>query len=855
MTVEVQRQPGHHPEPDFRTAPDFKVLFESIPGLFLVLTPDLRIVAVSDAYTRATMTRREEILGKALFEIFPDNPNDPFADGVRNLEASLKRVLDHRTGDAMAVQKYDIRKPDEEGGGFEERYWSPFNSPVLAPDGSVAYIIHRAEDVTEFVRIKQQGVEQGELNESLRERAMQMEAEIYNRAREVADINTRLKQANDEITRLYQKTQELERERTAELAALLDAVPMPVFIAQDPTCQHIAGNRAADELLRNSPGAESSFSARDETRPRHFKAVKDGRELNSDELPAQRAARGFSVQNFEFSLAFDDGTTREMLAHARPLLNSEGRPRGAINVLVDVTELKQTDAALREQKTYLRAILDSADDAIVTIDQWGIIQSVNPATVRFFGYTPDEMVGQNVKILMPSPYWEEHDQYLQNYRTTGIKKIIGIGREVIAKRKDGSTFPVDLAVSEAKQLKLFTGIIRDISHRKKLEQEVAKAAQAANRSQRLESIGTLAGGIAHDLNNVLTPILMGTRLLTSGRASANQKGLLETMAASAQRGADLIKQLLAFAGGIRGERRPVHIDQLVAETRSLLEHTLPKSIWLETDVATGLPPVLGDATELSQILMNLAVNARDAMPDGGTLSIQAAGSLLNENASQLHPGAHPGRYVVLKVSDTGSGMSPEVLDRIFDPFYTTKEIGKGTGLGLATVQGIVKSYEGFIIVYSEPGRGSKFSIYLPTVATSERAPDLSSQGPVESGDGRTILLVDDETFILQMTTTALEGAGYKVLTAPDGSTAVALFSQRRNDISAVLLDMMMPGLDGLQVLDQLRRIDPEVIVIACSGLRTSQRESEVLERGAKAFLPKPYSEVELLHTLSQVLVH
>lgn len=894
-------------------------------------------------------------------------------------------------------------------------------------------------------------------------------------------------------------------DRTAELAALLDAVPAPVFIAHDPDGIHMTGNRAADQLLRLSPGAELSLSAPEETRPRHFKAVKDGRELNVEELPAQRASRGNPVHNYEFSLVFEDSVTRQMLANAAPLLDGNGRPRGAVLVMVDITKLTQVEEALREseerfrlmieavedyaiimldpegnviswnagaerikgyqvqevvgrnfsmfyssedrergkpqtdltiairdgrtesegwrirkdgssywahttitalrdkngkhrgfskitrdvtarkrteearqaleeqlhsfveqapvalamfdcemnylatsqlwmvrfgrgdtslvglnhyelfpdlpdrwkevhkrgmagetvsheedlwqradgsemwlrwvvrpwqdvhgkmggiiimteeistrkiaerelrdQKNRIRAILDTAADAIVTIDHQGIIQSVNPATERFFGYSAAEAVGQNVNLLMPSPYKEEHDSYLENYRKTGVKKIIGIGREVVARRKDGSTFPVDLAVSEISEQKLFTGIIRDISHRKQLEEQVAKVTRLANRTQRLESIGTLAGGIAHDLNNVLTPILMGAKLLGSGHPPAQQHKLLDTISASAKRGADLIRQLLAFAGGVRGASDVVQISEVVAETRVLLEHSLPKSIRLEFEVDSDLPSVLGDATELSQILMNLCVNARDAMPDGGTLTIEATSIVLNGNAGKLYPDARPGKYALLKVSDTGCGMSPEVIDRIFDPFYTTKELGKGTGLGLSTVQGIVKSHDGFIVVYSEIGNGSKFNVYLPAVGTVDSTPVELHEAILESGKGRTVLLVDDETFILQMTSAALESAGYQVLTAENGTAAIAMFSQHRSEVSAVLLDMMMPGLDALQTLDELRRMDPQIPVIACSGLRTTQRETEVLERGARAFLPKPYSEVDLLETLSKV---
>ena len=387
----------------------------------------------------------------------------------------------------------------------------------------------------------------------------------------------------------------------------------------------------------------------------------------------------------------------------------------------------------------------------------------------------------------------------------------------------------------------------DITNRKKQE-------LLLNRSQRLESIGTLAGGIAHDLNNVLTPILMGAKLLSSDRAPANRQGLLNTMVASAQRGAGLIQKMLSFAGGIRGDRSPVRIDQIVNETRGLMEHTLPKSIQIESSVDADCPTVSGDSTEISQILMNLCINARDAMPDGGKLLIEAKPITLNGNSAKVHPEGKPGSYLLLSVTDTGAGMSSEVLDRIFDPFFTTKDIGKGTGLGLATVQGIVKSHGGFILVYSEVGRGSKFSVYLPAFESTKSDSDTTSITAAESGNGRLVLLVDDEITILQMASAALETAGYRVVTASNGDEAIAIFSQRRDEISAVLLDMMMPGMDGLQTLDRLLILQPQVKVIACSGLRTTRREVEVLQRGAKAFLPKPYSDHHLLLALSKALV-
>ncbi|MBC8115752.1 MAG: PAS domain S-box protein, partial [Candidatus Saccharimonas sp.] len=503
-------------------------------------------------------------------------------------------------------------------------------------------------------------------------------------------------------------------------------------------------------------------------------------------------------------------------------------------IVRDVTEAVRHRQQIEQQSQ----MLDQVSDAVSVVDLQERITFWNQAASRLYGWAGDEVLGRNAHEVLYRGDPEVLSTMLReaNARRSWsgeLTKVSRSGKTVIVEHRR------TVLQDESGAAKGYLCIDIDITDRKKQE-------RAAHRSQRLESIGTLAGGIAHDLNNVLTPILMGAQLLASGRTPANRQGLLDTMVASAQRGADLIQQLLSFAGGIRGERSPVRMDRLVAETRALLEHTLPKSVLIETQLDADCPPVLGDATELSQILMNLSINARDAMPDGGTLTIEATSTLLNGNASQLHPEARPGWYVLLKVSDTGTGMSSEVLDRIFDPFFTTKEIGKGTGLGLATVQGIVKSHGGFVNVYSEPRCGSKFSIYLPAAVTAEATTSTPPQASDDSGRGRTVLLVDDEGFILQVTTAALEGAGYRVLTARDGSAAIATFSQHRHEVSAVLLDMMMPGLDGLQTLDQLRQIDSQITVIACSGLRTSQRETEVLKRGAKAFLPKPYSEDQLL---------
>ena len=509
-------------------------------------------------------------------------------------------------------------------------------------------------------------------------------------------------------------------------------------------------------------------------------------------------------------------------------------------ILRDVSEATRHRQQIEQQSQ----MLDRVSDAVSVVDRDDKIIFWNRGAERLFGWSVEEAIGQTASKLF---YRGDFDESVAlqmagdgNSWSGELKKLTRSEKTVIVDHRR-TRLQTDRGDDKG-----YICIDIDITTRKKQE-------RLSHRSQRLESIGTLAGGIAHDLNNVLTPILMGAKLLESERPNIDRRGLLTTMLASAQRGAALIQQLLSFAGGVRGERRPVHIDQIINETRGLLEHTFPKSILINSVVASDCPAVVGDSTELTQVLMNLSINARDAMPHGGSLLIEAEATHLNGNAQRMHPLAKPGPYLVVSVTDTGSGMTHEVLDRIFDPFFTTKEFGRGTGLGLATVQGIVTSYGGFVLVYSEMGRGSKFSIFLPaTVDDSESTSAPISLATEVKMEGL-VLIVDDEPTIREMTTAFLVACGYRVMTAEDGNAAIATFTRHRDEVSVVLLDMMMPGMDGLQTLDRLLQIDPKVKVIACSGLRTAHRETEVLERGAKQFLPKPYSDQQLLHALSNAI--
>jgi signal transduction histidine kinase len=398
-----------------------------------------------------------------------------------------------------------------------------------------------------------------------------------------------------------------------------------------------------------------------------------------------------------------------------------------------------------------------------------------------------------------------------------------------------------LVRDSAGQPKSVLVINTDITERRALEQRFL-------RTQRLESLGTLAGGIAHDLNNVLTPITIALELLAETERDRHSQELLATATTSAKRGAQMVAQVLSFARGMEGRREAIDARELVNDIEKIIHDTFPKSIAIETRLAADLWHLVGDSTQLQQVLLNLCVNARDAMPGGGRLVIAAENATLVPQDAALHGQAQAGPHVVIQVEDTGTGIPRAIVDKIFDPFFTTKALGKGTGLGLSTSLAIVKSHGGFIHCYSEPGQGTQFRIYIPaqTTVAHKSAPALKSDLP--RGNGETILVVDDEAAIREITRRTLERAGYRVLLAADGSEAVAMFTAHRGTIAVVLTDMMMPVMDGPATIEALRAIDPAVRIVAASGLTMDAQAQHV-----KRFLPKPYRAETLLRALKDTL--
>jgi two-component system, cell cycle sensor histidine kinase and response regulator CckA len=390
------------------------------------------------------------------------------------------------------------------------------------------------------------------------------------------------------------------------------------------------------------------------------------------------------------------------------------------------------------------------------------------------------------------------------------------------------------------------GVHIDITDKKQLEAQFLRA-------QRLESLGTLAGGIAHDLNNILTPILAVGQLLPYKFPDLDERtrGLLDLLESSAKRGAEMVKQILSFARGNEGKHIPLQAAHLLQEVRSIAMKTFPKTIEIQVELPErDLLLISGDATQLHQVFLNLVVNARDAMPDGGILTIAAQNFAIDENYAQMNWEAHTGSYIAVSIADTGTGILPELRERIFDPFFTTKQVGQGTGLGLATVLGIVKNHGGFVRLSSEIGKGSQFMVYLPATEETERQPEPEREMP--RGKGESILVVDDEAAIRQITQSSLEDYNYRVLAASDGIEAIGLYAQHQKSIEVVLMDILMPNMDGIVAIRTLKKMNSHVKIIATSGL-SSQREL-ALAAGANLFLAKPYTVEALLRSLSHLEV-
>ncbi|MBD2388503.1 hybrid sensor histidine kinase/response regulator [Cylindrospermum sp. FACHB-282] len=507
----------------------------------------------------------------------------------------------------------------------------------------------------------------------------------------------------------------------------------------------------------------------------------------------------------------------------------------------DISQRKQIEQKLHEQA----ALLDITTDAIFVKDLHDQILFWNKGAEQIYGWQKQEALG---KIAGEILFQETSPQQVKALETViehgswqgELNKIKKNGDEIIIASR------WILMLDAAGLPKSILAVDTDITEKKQLEAQLF-------RSQRLDSLGTLAGGIAHDFNNILTPIMTIAQLLPLKHPDLDESSqqMLKMLQSNAKQGADLVRQILSFTRGSEAKRTIVQPWYLIEDIKQIVKRTFPKSIDIKTDIGANLGNIWGDSTQLHQVFMNLVVNARDALSDGGNLQISVTKLFIDENYTRSHIGAKVGDYVMITVADNGVGISPEIRDKIFDPFFTTKEIGKGTGLGLSTVMGIVKSHGGFVEVSSQVGVGSQFYVYLPSC--EESADQVVDEIPILTGQGELILVVDDEAAITQIIKTTLEIHNYKVLNAQNGIEALEAYNQYKDEIKLVLLDMMMPAMSGEITIRTLQIINPQVQIMAMSGLATAEALLQTTGISIQGFLAKPFAVSQLLNSVQEIL--
>lgn len=527
------------------------------------------------------------------------------------------------------------------------------------------------------------------------------------------------------------------------------------------------------------------------------------------------------------------------------MLQYDGRPH-QLGVIRDITLRKQAEDAVRRSAAEFRIVFENAPIGVALVGADGHPIRCNRAVTELLGYSDEELQGMAFSQFT-HPEDVAADVALYRELMEGKRERYQIEKRFV--RKGGGVVSARLTVSMVLgpdgEAQYAIAMVEDVTERKLLEEQFLRA-------QRMEAIGALAAGIAHDLNNILAPMLLAAALLKSKLAEPRDQTMAGIIETGAQRGAAIIRQLLMFSRGAEGARINLQAGHLLSEMLHIVRETFPRNIQVELNAAADLWNVSADATQLHQVLINLCVNARDAMPGGGKLSLRAENIRLTEENSGVHPLARPGAYVVLTVADTGHGIPRDIVDRIFDPFFTTKPLGQGTGLGLSTVMGIVKSHGGFLTVASEPGEGTEFRVYLPAIDAPEpvRGPVIAS---APGGHDELILLVDDEASIREATREVLERNRYRVVAAGNGEEGLQRFLEHREAVQLILTDMMMPVMGGLDLVRSIRILEPNVKIVATSGLDTPDWRSELAALGVREILPKPFEPAELLQTLQRAL--
>ncbi len=545
-----------------------------------------------------------------------------------------------------------------------------------------------------------------------------------------------------------------------------------------------------------------------------------------------------------------EGNGRWFEVYTYPIRDKDGKVSGVVEFVRDITEKRKAEEALKASEERYRNLVENSSDAILMLDTERKIISCNRASLELFGYTMEEMLGQSARLIHPSEgsFRRYGEEIYPVIRRRGFHRT-----EWEFMRKDGSLISTEVVNSVVRdqdgRILGYVGVIRDITERKELEAQLRHA-------QKMEAIGTLAGGIAHDFNNLLQAILANTQMLSMQKDPDDpDMPKLKAIEQTVRRANELTQQLLTFGRKVESQLQPVDLNREVRQVAELLQRTVPKMIEIELELAEEACVVQADPVQIEQVLMNLAINAQDAMPDGGRLKIETRRVELGEEFCRNRPEVEPGPYVLLRVSDTGHGMDEEVLGHIFEPFFTTKDRSRGTGLGLSMVYGIVRSHRGYIECRSKPGQGTVFDIYFPMSSMpADPVTDGEEEPQKEMPEGtETVLLVEDEPMLRELGAEILEQAGYSVLLAASGEEALETFRKANGTIDLVILDLIMPGMGGAACLEALLRLDRNAKIVVASGYSTDGSAKDMIEMGAKAFIQKPYSVKDMVRTIREVL--
>lgn len=611
-------------------------------------------------------------------------------------------------------------------------------------------------------------------------------------------------------------------------------------VIQEADGSIVSCNASAERILGLSA---EQIKGRTSVDPRWRTIHEDGSPFPGENHPAMIALHtGKPCSDTVMGVHKPNGELTWILINSEPLfLPGETIPSGTVTSFSDITRRKQAEEKIAEQAQ----LLDITTDAILVKDLKGYVLYCNRSAEQIYGWNKQEIIGKKAYELLYPEISLELEEAVYKVVETGswqgeLDKVTKTGKNIIVASR------WTLVRDEAGNPESILTVDTDITEKKQLENQFL-------RTQRLESLGTLASGIAHDLNNILTPILAIAQLLSLklNTQEPDCREMLAMLENSAKRGTSIVKQILTFARGNEGKRTVLQVKHLLKDIEQFAKGTFAKSILIKKNIPQDLLTISADPTQIYQVLMNLVVNARDAMPNGGTITIAAQNQYIDESYTRMNIEAKVGNYVAVTITDTGTGIPPKIIERVFEPFFTTKEVGKGTGLGLSTAIGIVKNHGGFIEVNSELGKGSQFKIYLPS--TQETTIATAQENAIQIGNSELILVVDDETAICEIIKTTLESHNFNVFTAVDGIEAISTYVQNQKKIDLVLIDMMMQEMDGATAIMTLQQLNPQVQIIAMSGLASTEALAQAAGTGIQGFLAKPFTKSDLLNIINGVL--